>query len=210
MISRSPSRSDGEIVDSDTEYKKATKPLPSAKDSHIDRHSRTSISSSRSSSPPYRSSRSSYRSRSRSPFREGKSSKRTRDNDDHYSKSHDKRDRRNFKVHYEDGGSDKHDRSRDTGRSRRYDDDSFSRSRAKRLRTESRSPPRFSNRQSHRTGSKDGDLSDVDRRSHGWGRDVHSELSYSWGIETPPAFRYNGSSSRQRQSSECGVSVTCS
>ena len=146
MASRSSSRSEGEIIDSNSASsdgnKKATKPLLSAKDNRVDRNSRKHNSVSRSPTPTTshssRSQRRNHRSRSRSPYREsrGNGAKRRRDSDDYHSKETDKHDGRKFKVHYED---------KESKNAYRKDSNSDG-SRHKRFRTISRSPPRFSNR----------------------------------------------------------------
>ena len=170
MASRSASRSEGEIVDSDSaseDNKKATKPLPSARDTHVDRISRkytpqlsrsptptTSVYSRSSRRGDYRSR---SRSRSRSPYRNrhsgGGGLKRQREDGDHYSGSGGRRDRRTFKVHYEDDRSD--DARRPRGRDSYRHDKKSDVSKEKRLRTVSKSPPRFSNRDSDGKGRKD-------------------------------------------------------
>lgn len=155
MASRSSSRSEGEILDSDSssdDNKKATKSLPSGKDTHVDRNSRKHNSLSRSPNPTTskhsRSLRRDRRSRSRSPYREPRSNggKRRRDSDHYGSKDTDSRSGRTFKVHYEESKSNNAHRNdlRSDG------------SRHKRFRTISRSPPRFSNRKSEKEDSSKG------------------------------------------------------
>ena len=156
---------------SEEDNKKATKPLPSARDTHVDRNSRkynTPQQLSRSPTPTTsvysRSSRrggdyrSRSRSRSRSPYRNRRrvsGVKRQHEDGDHYSGGGgvSRRDRRTFKVHYEDNSSDDARRPREKD-SYRYDRKPDV-SREKRLRTVSKSPPRFSNRDSDRKGRKD-------------------------------------------------------
>ena len=151
MTSRSSSPSEGEIVESDSE--KATKSLPSANGTSVDRTSRKRASPSRSPSPFDSPRRRRDRSGSRSPYRESRGSKRQRP-DDHYSSRHDSR---NFRGTYEDHRHEDRpsgrasyrdlDRGAPSGSSLRYDDRSTpSRMREKRPRTMSRSPPRFSSR----------------------------------------------------------------
>ena len=152
MTSRSASPSEGEIVESDSE--KATKSLPSTKDTSVDRPSRPRAASPSRSPSPYRSPRRrDYRSRSRSPYR---APKRARE-DDHYSSRHDRKDPRSSRLHYDDrqderrgmGRGSYRDLDRGPGSSSdlRYDDRrATSSSREKRPRTVSRSPPRFSDR----------------------------------------------------------------
>lgn len=154
MNSRSTTPSEGEIVESDSE--KATKSQLSVHGTSVDPQSRkrVTISQSRSPSPiPSPGRRKSYtRSRSRSPYREPRGAKRSHE-DDQYS-THERNDTRRFKVHYEDRRYDDKPRNRPSYRdpdrgSRleprlRYDDrSSHGRSREKRPRTISRSPPRF-------------------------------------------------------------------
>ena len=160
MTSRSTSPSEGEIIESDSE--KATKSLPSANGTLIDRQSRKRRSTVSRSPSPVRSVRSrSYRSRSRSrsPYRAPRGSKRGHE-DDHYHDRYDRSDRRdprNFRIHYEDRRQDKsrphqssyreHDRPISASSGLRYDDrSSTARHKEKRLRTVSRSPPRFSDK----------------------------------------------------------------
>ncbi|MCJ1473755.1 U4/U6 small nuclear ribonucleoprotein prp4 [Lambiella insularis] len=163
MTSRSTTPSEGEIVESDSE--KATKSQTSVHGTSVDPQSRKRISISRSRSrspspiPSPRHRKSRTRSRSRSPYREPRGAKRSRE-DDRYN-SHERNDTRRFKVHYEDRRYDDKPRIRppyrdpDRGSGAqprlRYDDRSSNgRSREKRPRTISRSPPRFSERRPER------------------------------------------------------------
>ncbi|MCJ1282637.1 U4/U6 small nuclear ribonucleoprotein prp4 [Xylographa opegraphella] len=168
MTSRSSTPSEGEIVESDSE--KATKSQLSLHGTSVDPQSRKRISISRSRSPsPVPSPRrrkSTSRSRSRSPYRDPRGAKRLHEDDQHHQ--NDRNDPRRFKVHYEDRRLDKsrarasyHDADRGGGPGPylRYDDRSLNgRSREKRPRTISRSPPRFSERRPER-----------DRYGHGRG-----------------------------------------
>ena len=171
MASRSTSPSEGEIIESDSE--KATKSLPSVNGNRVDPQSRKRRSTASRSPSPVRSPRSrSYRSRSRSPYRAPRGSKRNHD-DDHYSDRYERSDRRghrNSRANYEERRLDRprshhssyHDRDRHESASSalRYDDrSSSSRQREKRLRTVSRSPPRFSDKQT--------DTSEIRSRSRG-------------------------------------------
>ncbi|MCJ1391308.1 U4/U6 small nuclear ribonucleoprotein prp4 [Xylographa bjoerkii] len=161
MTSRSSTPSEGEIVESDSE--KATKSQLSVHGTSVDPQSRKRISISRSRSPsPVPSPRrrkSLTRSRSRSPYRDPRGAKRAREDDQH--SQHDRNDPRRFKIHYEDRRYDEKPRVRasyhDADRGRgpdpylRYDERSLNgRSREKRPRTISRSPPRFSERRPER------------------------------------------------------------
>ena len=160
MTSRSSTPSEGEIVESDSE--KATKSQLSVHGTSIDPQSRKRISISRSRSPsPVPSPRrrkSITRSRSRSPYRDPRGAKRLHEDDQH--NQNDRNDPRRFKVHYEDRRHDDksrprayHDANRGGGPDPylRYDDRSLNgRSREKRPRTISRSPPRFSERRPER------------------------------------------------------------
>ncbi|MCJ1398490.1 U4/U6 small nuclear ribonucleoprotein prp4 [Xylographa trunciseda] len=161
MTSRSSTPSEGEIVESDSE--KATKSQLSVHGTSVDPQSRKRISISRSRSPspihsPQRR-KSLTRSRSRSPYRNPRGGKRVREDDKHNQQ--DRNDPRRFKVHYEDRRYDDklrarasyHDADRGGGPDPylRYDERSLNgRSREKRPRTKSRSPPRFSERRSER------------------------------------------------------------
>ena len=172
MTSRSASPSEGEIVESDSE--KATKSLPSARDTLVDRRSRKRSPPSRSPSP-YRPARRHDRgSRSRSPYRADRRPKRGRE-DDHYSHRDERRNARSSTYRdgqdirrsarqssYRDG-----DRNRTLEADLRYDDhSSTTRSREKRPRTLSRSPPRFNNRTSdtRSSASARGDAKDGPRK----------------------------------------------
>ncbi|MCJ1385322.1 U4/U6 small nuclear ribonucleoprotein prp4 [Xylographa soralifera] len=161
MTSRSSTPSEGEIVESDSE--KATKSQLSVHGTSIDPQSRKRISISRSRSPsPVPSPRrrkSTTRSRSRSPYRDPRGAKRLHEDDQH--NQNDRNDPRRFKVHYEDRRHDDKSRARasyhDADRGGgpdpylRYDDRSLNgRSREKRPRSISRSPPRFSERRPER------------------------------------------------------------
>ena len=161
MTSRSSTPSEGEIVESDSE--KATKSQLSVHGTSVDPPSRKRISISRSRSPsPVPSPRrrkSITLSRSRSPYRDPRGAKRLHEDDQH--NPHDRNDTRRFKVHYEDrrpgdqprARASYHDPDRGAGLDPylRYDDRSLNgRSRGKRPRTISRSPPRFSERKSER------------------------------------------------------------
>ena len=151
MTSRSSSPSEGEIVESGSE--KATKSLSSANGTSVDRTSRKRVSPSRSPSPLYSPRQQRNRSGSRSPYREARGSKRQRQ-DDHYSG---RQDSRSTRTQYDDrrydGKSSGRGNYRDldwssaSGSNIRYDDRGASgRSREKRPRTISRSPPRSSDR----------------------------------------------------------------
>ena len=186
MTSRSSSPSEGEIIESGSE--KATKSLPSVNGTSVDRTSRKRISPSRSPSPLYFSRRERSRSGSRSPYRESRGSKRQRP-DDHYSG---RRDSRNFRTHYEDHHYDGRssgrgsyrdlDRGPASGANLRYDDRSTSgRSREKRPRTMSRSPPRFSDRKpasnGHDRWQRDGWSNAGRSRNEGRGRESGGRFS---------------------------------
>jgi serine/threonine-protein kinase PRP4 len=170
MVSRSSTPSEGEIIESDSE--KATKSLQSVQSTSVDPQSRKRIAVSRSPSPirsPIRRRSPTWsRSRSRSPYRESRGSRWP--NEDAHHNGSDRNDPRRFKVHYEDrrhqekprtrGGLYKDsDRASGSDSTLRYDDNG-GRSRNKRQRTMSRSPPRFSDRflerdrQGHRKGEK--------------------------------------------------------
>ena len=152
MSTRHSTPSEGEIIESDSE--KATKSQP-LDGTTVDRQSRKRVSVSRSPSPIFspKRRRSNSRSRSRSPYRESRGAKRFRD-DDHYSQK-ERGDPRRFRIHYENGRHEGKVKGRspyselDRGSGRdpklRYEEHSLS-SRDRRLRTESRSPPRFSDR----------------------------------------------------------------
>ncbi|MCJ1432387.1 U4/U6 small nuclear ribonucleoprotein prp4 [Xylographa pallens] len=161
MISRSSTPSEGEIIESDSE--KATKSQLSVHGTSVDPQSRKriSISPSRSPSPvpSPRRRKSVSRTRSRSPYRDPRGAKRLHEDDQH--NRNDRNDPRRFKVHYEDRRHDDNSRARasyhDADRGSgpdpylRYDDRSLNgRSREKRPRTISRSPPRFSERRAER------------------------------------------------------------
>ena len=153
MTSPSASPSEGEIVESDSE--KATKSLPSAQDTPVDRPSRKRSPPSRSPSPYRPSRRRDRESRSRSPYRADRRPKRGRE-DDHYDNRNQRQDAKSSAYY------DRQDTRRPAGRPSyrdidrdqafegdlRYDDQSSSaRSREKRPRTLSRSPPRVNDRQ---------------------------------------------------------------
>ena len=153
VASRSTTPSEGEIVESDSE--KATTSLPSVHGISVDRHSRKRASVSRSPSPIRSPVRYMSRTRSRSPYRDSRGAKRPRE-DDHYP-DQDRSDNRRFKVRYEDrvygdrprGHSPYKDLDRFGGPDSRlrYDDRGKSgRPRDKRPRTQSRSPPRYTNK----------------------------------------------------------------
>ena len=149
MTTRSSTPSEGEIVESDSE--KATTSLPSVNGISVDRHSRKRASVSRSPSPIRSPRRYKCRSRSRSPYREPRGAKRPREDDSYNDQN--RSDPRRFKVHYEERIQDRSrarnphsdlDRGGDPYLRLRYDDrGSVGRSRDKRQRTRSRSPPHF-------------------------------------------------------------------
>ena len=153
MTSPSTSPSEGEIVESDSE--KATKSLPSAKDTFVDRTSRKRSPASRSPSPYRVPRRYDSESRSRSPYRADRKGKRTRE-DDHYLTQHERKSLQNSKSFRSDRRDDRRaggrrsykDVDRDQGSSAdlRYEDQASFSSREKRPRTVSRSPPRFNDK----------------------------------------------------------------
>jgi serine/threonine-protein kinase PRP4 len=158
LPTHSPSASEGEIIESDTD--KATKSHRSTPAPSIDRQDRKPRFSATRSPSPVASipiSRLRSRSRSRSPFR---ASRRAREDDNHGRLGrHD--DTRRFKVHYEDshGGRNKTSQEngeRGTKRGLGYDD-RRDHGRSKRPRTTSRSPPRFNDKHhdghNHTSGS---------------------------------------------------------
>ena len=219
MTSRSNSPSEGEIIESDSE--KATKSLPSANGTLIDRQSSKRRSTVSRSPSPVRSTRSrSYRSRSRSrsPYRAPRGSKRSRE-DDHYNERYDRSDRRdprNFRVHYEDRRLDKsrphqssyrdHDRPAPASSGLRYDDRSAtSRPNEKRLRTISRSPPRFSDRRpgddKHNRSKREGQSSVDDRNSGAKAKEgrYSREQSVSERGSTPAATASSRTETEQKQ-----------
>jgi serine/threonine-protein kinase PRP4 len=101
MASPSPSASEGEIVEFETD--KASTARPTEKDMHVDRHSRHSVSTATSpgSSIHFDGARYRSRSRSRSPYRPSAThGKKRRWEDDNSGR--DRQETRRFKVHYED------------------------------------------------------------------------------------------------------------
>ncbi|KIW65436.1 hypothetical protein PV04_07697 [Phialophora macrospora] len=147
MASRSASRSEGELLSSDSEAKAKT--VPSFRDnSKVDRHTRPS-------SIPYSAASRPRRSRSRSPYRAPRGGKRPRDHDHSRNRSH--HDARTFAGRYEDDlrshhRHDPHDERR-AKRSRTYS----------RSRSRSRSPYR-------RSRQRDNDRDDTMRAADRLGR----------------------------------------
>ncbi|KAJ9615606.1 U4/U6 small nuclear ribonucleoprotein prp4 [Cladophialophora chaetospira] len=154
MASRSPSRSEGELLSSDSEAKAKT--IPSFRNNtKVDRHPRPSPI-------PYSAPSRSRRSRSRSPYRAPRGEKRQRDQIHSRNQSHN--DPRTFAVRYEDDGH-AHSRpgSHDERRSKRSR--TYSRSRSR-----SRSPYRASRLEagkdeSPRAANRPGNRGDAGKRS---------------------------------------------
>ena len=97
MASRSPSRSEGELLSSDSEAKANTH-RSSQRDTKVDRHTRPALATYTPSAR--RRNRSPSRSRSRSPYRAPRGEKRRRDDDHVRDRPRD--DPRTFQVRYED------------------------------------------------------------------------------------------------------------
>src|ERR1700753_139479 len=148
MASLSPSASEGEIVEIETD--KASTAQPASKDMRFDRPSRKSTSSSTSdSSARFDGARYRSKSRSRSPYRHHLSQgKKRRWEDDNSGR--DRQETRRFKVHYEDSRRNRvsyADIDREDSHGSRHDyrnsnDRNRNRDRYRRSRSRSRSPYR--------------------------------------------------------------------